>query len=92
MPQEEATSAAPAAVLSAEQAAEMDGLILSCASKDACKVAVLIARVVDAAKARGGEAGAAVIAPRIYALAEAGKLAVTGNVRRWRSAEIKLGH
>jgi len=70
----------------------MDALILSVVTGEACKVAVLIARVVDAAKAAGVEAGAGVIAPRIYALAETGKLAVSGNVRRWRAAEVKKGH
>ena len=85
------TAAAPAPATTPEQDAIVDALILACATKDACKVAILIARTVDAAKAQGLELTSAVIAPRIYALADAGKLSVQGNVRRWRAAEVKKG-
>jgi len=92
MTNEDITPAAePAVLLTDEQAAVVDALILSVVTREACKVAVLIARVVDAAKSAGVEAGAGVIAPRIYALADSGKLAVSGNVRRWRAAEVKKG-
>ncbi|MEQ1697671.1 MAG: DUF3658 domain-containing protein [Hyphomicrobiaceae bacterium] len=74
-----------------EQDAAVDALILSCATTDACKVAILIARVVDAGKAQGLALTSAEIAPRIYALAEVGTLSVQGNVRRWRAAEVKKG-
>lgn len=85
------TAAALAPATTPEHDAAVDALILSCATKVACKVAILIARTVDAAKAQGMELTSAVIAPRIYALAEQGKLTVQGNVRRWRAAEIKKG-
>ena len=86
---ETADKAAPATT--PEQDAAVDALILTCVTKVACKVAILIARTVDAAKAQGLELTSAVIAPRIYALTEAGKLSVQGNVRRWRAAEVKKG-
>ena len=72
-----------------EQDEALDALILSCATGEWCKVAMLIARTVDAAKAQSLDAGSHTIAPRIYALAESGKLAVQGNVRRWRASEVK---
>ncbi len=83
------TAAAPATT--PEQDAALDALIVGCATVEACKVAILIARTVDAAKAQSLEVTTAVIAPRIYALAEAGTLSVQGNVRRWRAAEVKKG-
>lgn len=80
-----------AAATTPEQDAAVDALILASATNEACKVAILIARVVDAGKAQSLELTSATIAPRIYALAEAGKLSVQGNVRRWRAAEVKRG-
>lgn len=74
-----------------EQEATTDAVILSCATDVPCKVAILIARAVDAAKAQSLDVTPAMIAPRIYALAESGKLNVQGNVRRWRAAEVKKG-
>ncbi len=86
---ETAAGAGPATT--PEQDAAVDALILSCATDASCKVAILIARTVDAAKAKSLDVTPAVIAPRIYALAGAGKLSVQGNVRRWRAAEVKKG-
>jgi hypothetical protein len=77
--------------LTPEEAAKIDALLWDAASADACKVAVLIARATDAAKAAGMEVKPQAIAARIYALAETGKLSVQGNVRRWRAAEVKRG-
>lgn len=67
----------------------LDAVILACASPEWCKVAVLISRVTDAARAAGLEAPAQVIAARIYALAETQRLDVQGNVRRWRAGEVR---
>ena len=85
------TAAAPAVVQSPEQVAGVDALILSVATGEYCKVAVLIARAVDAAKAQGLDVASGAIVPRIYALAESGQLTVQGNVRRWRAGEVKRG-
>ena len=66
----------------------VDALIMASATAVPCKVALLIARTVDAAKAQALVLTAAAIAPRLYALAETGQLTVAGNVRRWRAAEV----
>ncbi len=71
--------------------AAIDALILSVANAEWCKVAILIARSVDAAKAQGIDLPANAIVPRIYALADINALATQGNVRRWRACEIRLG-
>jgi hypothetical protein len=67
----------------------LDALILASADADWCKVAVFIAKVVDAAKARGTEASGQAVAQRVYALVEAGTLEAKGNVRRWRAGEVR---
>ena len=67
----------------------LDAVILHAAGRDWVKVAVFIARVVDAAKAADREATGQVIAARIYALVDAGKLEAKGNVRRWRAGEVR---
>jgi Protein of unknown function len=69
----------------------VDALILSSATAEWCKVAILIARAVDGAKAQGLEVASGVIVPRLYALAETGALETQGNVRRWRAGEVRLG-
>ena len=67
----------------------LDALILAAATPEWCKVAMLIARVTDAARAQSIEAKAQAIAAHIYALSADHKLDVKGNVRRWRAAEVK---
>ncbi len=67
----------------------LDALILASADADWCKVAVFIAKVVDAAKAQGTEANGQAVAQRVYALVEAGTLEAKGNVRRWRAGEVR---
>lgn len=67
----------------------LDNLVLSSADAEWRKVAVFIARVVDAAKEQGLEASGQVVAQRIYALVEAGRLEARGNVRRWRAGEVR---
>ena len=67
----------------------LDALILNCATGDWVKVAVLIARITDAARAESLEVLPQGIAARIYALADARSLEVKGNVRRWRAGEVR---
>lgn len=67
----------------------LDAVILHAAGKDWTKVAVFIARVVDAAKVADHEATGQTVAARIYALVDAGKLEAKGNVRRWRAGEVR---
>jgi len=67
----------------------IDRLVLGSADTDWLKVAVLIAKVVDAAAAEGIVATGQPVAQRIYVLAEQGRLEVRGNVRRWRAGEVR---
>ena len=67
----------------------LDALILASSGADWIKVALFIARVMDAAKTSGTETTAQAIAARIYVLVEAGRLEAKGNVRRWRAAEVR---
>lgn len=87
-----ATTAAPAASAPPAPAAadpRLDALIIAAATPEGCKVAMLIARTTDAARAEAIEAPAQVIAARIYALVADQKLEATGNIRRWRAAEVR---
>ncbi|MEQ1714475.1 MAG: DUF3658 domain-containing protein [Hyphomicrobium sp.] len=74
----------------AAAASPLDALILAASDGEWCKVAVFIAKVMDAAKAQGIEASGQAIAARVYALCEAGALEAQGNVRRWRAASVRL--
>ena len=67
----------------------LDAVILSCGTGDWCKVAVLIARATDAARAQSIEANAQLIAAHIYALVADHRLDAQGNVRRWRAGEVR---
>jgi hypothetical protein len=67
----------------------LDAAILASLTKEWCKVAVLISRVTDAARAASLEAPAQVIAAHIYALAADHRIDVQGNVRRWRAGEVR---
>lgn len=67
----------------------LDALILASATSEWCKVAMLIARVTDAARAEAIETTAQTIASRIYAMTSDNRLDVQGNVRRWRAAEVR---
>ncbi len=73
----------------AETEARLDAVILTCAIGDWVKVAVLIARITDAARAEALEVSPQGIAARIYALVDAHRLQVKGNVRRWRAGEVR---
>jgi len=64
-------------------------LILAQASAEWCKTAVFIARIVDAAKSGGHEITGQAVAQRIYEMVETTPLEAKGNVRRWRSSEIR---
>lgn len=67
----------------------LDAAILATAGGDWCRMAVFIARVVDAAQAAGIETTGQAVAQRVYALVEAGRLEARGNVRRWRAGEVR---
>lgn len=67
----------------------LDAAILDSASEQWCKVALLIARATDAARAAELSVSPQDIAGRIYAMTTDGRLEVSGNVRRWRAAEVR---
>lgn len=67
----------------------LDEVILTSASGEWCKVAVLIARATDAARALPLDVTPQTIATRIYAMSSDRRLEVTGNVRRWRAAQVR---
>lgn len=67
----------------------LDHIIVAVSDAEWSKVAVFIAKVVDAAKLAGTEATGQAVAARIYALVEAGQLEAKGNVRRWRAGEVR---
>lgn len=67
----------------------VDVAILDSATDAWCKVAVLIARATDAARAADIDVKPQDIANRIYAMTSDNRLEVTGNVRRWRAAEVR---
>lgn len=67
----------------------LDALILESAGSDWCKVAMLIARATDAARALPLAVTPQDIATRIYAMTSDSRLDVQGNVRRWRAAEVR---
>lgn len=68
---------------------DLDRLILSCAKPEWQRVTMLIAATVDATKAQSVDVAAQTIAGRIYALTEAKELEAKGNIRRWRTSEIR---
>lgn len=72
----------------------IDALILSAATNEWAKVAVLISKVFEAPDLsddlKGMEDLAQKIAERIYILVDSGKLGVHGNMRRWRDGEVRL--
>lgn len=72
---------------------KIDALILTAATKDFTKIAVLIAKVYDAMPDAGitphVDSGKD-IAARLYILVDHGRLDCQGNMRRWRDSEVRL--
>ena len=69
----------------------LDAVILAASDGEWCKVAVFIAKVMDAAKAQSVQTSGQAVAARIYALVEQGQLLSQGNIRRWRAASVRRG-
>ena len=79
----------PAIVIDPAIIEALDTLILAAADGEWRKVALVIARATDAARAQNLDVTAQAIAQRIYALGDNKRLDVQGNVRRWRAGEVK---
>lgn len=67
----------------------LDAVILAHASPQWSKVAVFLAIITDATRAAGFACTSQDLAQRIYAMVEAGSLEAQGNVRRWRSGQVR---
>jgi hypothetical protein len=67
----------------------LDLVILGVLDGEWHKVAIIIARATDAAKAGALDVSAQAIAQRIYALVDNKAIESQGNVRRWRAGEIR---
>ena len=68
---------------------KIDALILAAATAEWQKVACVISKVFESEGFDKGVKGGDV-AERLYILVDSGKLAVEGNMRRWRDSEVKL--
>jgi hypothetical protein len=71
----------------------IDALILSAATADYTKTAVIIAKVYDAMPDAGltpHKDSGKDIAAHLYTLVENGTLHSTGNIRRWRDSAVRL--
>jgi hypothetical protein len=73
-----------------ESATTLDALIVASATGEWMKVAMLIFRTIDASKAQAIDAAPQAIAARIYALVADGRLEAQGNIRRWRTSEVRV--
>jgi hypothetical protein len=68
----------------------IDGLILSAATGQWRKVALIVGKVLMVCRNNAAETSEHAIADRIRALVDEGKLQAQGNLSRWRHSEVKL--
>ncbi|MGH1456584.1 MAG: DUF3658 domain-containing protein [Alphaproteobacteria bacterium] len=71
---------------------QIDQMILSAATNDWQKTALIISKVFDDPAFDKETLTGQNVAERIYALAENGTLSTTGNIRRWRDSNVKLAN
>ncbi len=69
---------------------DLDKIILSVASSEWQKTAIIISKVFDAPAFTDKKPEAQIIAEHIYVLIDNGKLTVKGNMRRWRDSNVRL--
>ena len=69
---------------------DIDGLILSAASEEWQKTALMISKVFDDPAFDKDKDTAQSVAERIYTLVDGGKLEASGNIRRWRDSNVRL--
>ncbi len=69
---------------------DIDSLILSAATADWLKIAVMISKVFEDPALQGIDNPGQAIAERIYILVDNGRLDSQGNMRRWRDGEVRL--
>ncbi len=68
----------------------LDEFILSAATDEWQKTAVLISKVFDNPAFDSAANKAQDVAERLYILVDNGRLEATGNMRRWRDSNIRL--
>ena len=68
----------------------IDAVLLSTATDEWVKIAVIISKVFDAPALAGAEVTGQAIAERLYILVDNGALDSRGNMRRWRDADVRL--
>ena len=68
----------------------LDNIILSVVNNEWQKTAMIISKVFDSPDFSKKDNTAQSIAERIYVLIDNGKLAVKGNMRRWRDSSVRL--
>jgi hypothetical protein len=76
--------------MSARSEGYVDRLILSFAQVQWRKVAMIIAKVVDASGRPGDDAEFHDVAERVRALVEDGRLEAQGDLSKWRHSEVRL--
>jgi hypothetical protein len=69
---------------------DIDALILSTAVRQWRKVAFIIGTVLMTYRKSAAETNEDIIADRVRALVDAGKLESQGNLNRWRHSEVRL--
>jgi hypothetical protein len=70
--------------------ADLDALIFSEMTQRLLKVARIIGRTLESLKARSIYVSPEIIAARIRALADAGRIEAVGNLSMWRHSEARL--
>ena len=69
---------------------KIDALVLSVATAEWGKVALVISKVFECEGFAELGVSAQDVAERLYILVDAGQLSVQGNMRRWRDSDVKL--
>ena len=72
------------------QITPIDALILTAATDDWQKTALIISKVFDAPALEDKNDLGQKIAERLYILVDNGALDIQGNMRRWRDSAVKL--
>ncbi len=69
---------------------DLDRVVMAATLADWSKVAIVMARATDQARAENLPVSGQLLAERIMALVETGSLEARGNIRRWRTGELRL--
>ncbi len=69
---------------------DLDALIISMMSNDWQKTSMVISKVFEDPAFKDDENLAQKVAQRIYIMVDSGKLESLGNMRRWRSSDVRL--